>query len=78
MQDLHNSECGALEVSVWKFKIKNMTAGRGIFADRTLVSKEVMGYYCGSVVYETMMGYPIKTKVYGEGVIEVAVSDVLK
>lgn len=75
MQSLHWLQCAAREVSIRESTIYQKTVGWGLFADRSIGRKEVVGYHCGSVVYKTLIGYPIKTKVYAKKVMSVTLAN---
>lgn len=61
-----------------KLKVPHSEPGMGLFAAKILEKGDFLSYHYGSLIYADLNRQQYKTKVYGEGVMEVTAETVRK
>lgn len=70
METLLAVKCKALWVALKKLVINHLQAGTGIFAARLFAKGVIVGWYYGSLVYESMTQREQTTKKYGKAFMQ--------
>lgn len=74
MENMHSTECRALQVGVRDSTFQHNTARRRLFTYRRIGKKTVVEYYYARLVYEDLVVYRNQSDVNGDGVMTDTVS----